>query len=73
MRNLVIRIPFPIKFFQEFFHEPVSFCCHFFTGFCVHPVFQKQEFFIKVIDRRCGGILIIFFGLLKSRRDIGII
>jgi len=35
----------------------MSFSSQLFTGFSVHPIFQKKQFFIKVVD---AGTVVLF-------------
>src|SRR3989338_6676319 len=60
-------IPLLEKSVQIFFHKLMTTLGKFFCGFSVHPIFQKQKFFVKMIYGWAFALKIFFFLLVHVR------
>ncbi|MFW6302697.1 MAG: hypothetical protein ACOC01_04150 [Bacteroidales bacterium] len=43
------KIPFFVKLFQKTEHKIMSFSSDCPAAVCMHPIFQKQEFFVEMV------------------------
>src|SRR3989344_4262569 len=66
-------IPLLEKSVQIFFHKLMTTLGKFFCGFSVHPIFQKQKFFVKMIYGWAFALKIFFFRLVHGRLFVWVI
>src|SRR3990167_706497 len=60
-------VPLLEKSVQIFFHKFMTTFGKCFCGFSIHPVFQKQKFFVKMIYGWAFALKIFFFRLMHGR------
>src|SRR3989344_8274006 len=70
---LVSCLPLRHKAPQEFLHVCVSAFRNFSSGFGLHSVFQKQKFFVKVINCRRFVRIVCIFRRMHFGRNIRVI
>src|SRR3989344_1228432 len=66
-------VPLLEKSVQIFFHKPMTTFGKFFCGFGVHPIFQEQKFFIKMIYGWAFALKIFFLRLVHGRLFIRVV
>src|SRR5436305_7442782 len=63
--DLSFPLPFGDELVEESFEEGVALGGEAFSGGGVHAVFEEQEFFVEMVNRRAG---VLFVGLERSVR-----
>lgn len=60
--------------FEIFLHKFVSLCCHLFSSFGFHHVFQLEKFFVEMINCRVFLVFHVFrFAQVCGRLDFWVV
>lgn len=73
VRHLLLSIPLGVELIEKVQHVLVSFLCSLPACFCLHQTFQPEELFVKVIDGRCIGFLVLFLRDVFNGRIFGVV